>query len=94
MGESLLWAVIGKLQKYHTFFGFFIPTFGLIINFDKTCVGLHFGSFFHKLLWSPWSHVSQAKQYTAACQIHDGKTTRVTRQVENFAAWDNKFSFV
>jgi hypothetical protein len=28
----------------------------LCINFDKNWFGLHFGRFFYKLIWSPWSN--------------------------------------
>jgi hypothetical protein len=28
-----------------------------LFNFDKKCLGLHFGRFYHKLIWSPWWRV-------------------------------------
>jgi hypothetical protein len=37
------------------FLVYFFPTYRLCINFDKKWVGLHFGRFFHELIWPPWS---------------------------------------
>jgi hypothetical protein len=34
--------------------GYFIPWLSLSIELDKSWVGLHFGRFFNKLIWSPW----------------------------------------
>jgi hypothetical protein len=43
-------------------FGLLLPR--LCINLDKNWVGLHFGRFFDKLIWSPWfqkKHVFQVQ---------------------------------
>jgi hypothetical protein len=53
MGHSLLWAVAWKLQKYPTYFGYFIPWISFYKNFDKKMGWARFWAIFHKLIWSP-----------------------------------------
>jgi hypothetical protein len=43
MDGSLPWAVTAKLQKYPSFFGYFIPWLSLSKHFDTKCVGIHIG---------------------------------------------------
>jgi hypothetical protein len=43
-----------KLQKYPAFLGYFVPWLSLITDLEKKCVGLHFGPFISKLIWSSW----------------------------------------
>jgi hypothetical protein len=43
-----------KSAEVARIFGLLFPLWKVYINFDKKCVGLHFGRFFHKLNWSPW----------------------------------------
>jgi hypothetical protein len=57
MGHWLLWAASWKWQKYPTYLGCCILWISFSINFDKKSVGLHFGRFFHKLIWSPWTWI-------------------------------------
>jgi hypothetical protein len=55
------WAIVffgqffSKIMKAAQSFGPFFPHFRLYIRFGKKRLGLHFGRFFHKLIWSPWS---------------------------------------
>jgi hypothetical protein len=56
----LPWAIVFyehffKLQMQHTNIGRPFPRLRLWIHFAKRCVGLHFGWFFHKRIWSPWT---------------------------------------
>jgi hypothetical protein len=37
------------------FWATIFPEYRLCINFATKLVGLHFGLFFHNLIWSPWS---------------------------------------
>jgi hypothetical protein len=46
LDDCLLWATI---ENYSSTEGV-----KLCINFDKKMVGLHFGRFFQKRIWSPW----------------------------------------
>jgi hypothetical protein len=39
-------------------FGTFFTTEKACIHFDTKCVGIHFGRFFHKRIWSPWITLS------------------------------------
>jgi hypothetical protein len=41
------------------------PLLRLCINFDQKCLGLHFGRFFHKLIWSPC--VCSANSWATFC---------------------------
>jgi hypothetical protein len=53
MGDCFLWAVVWRLQLVLCYF---LPNRRLFINF-VTRVGLHFGLFSHKLIWSPGSQI-------------------------------------
>jgi hypothetical protein len=57
MGDSiLLWTITGKLQKYPIFLATLFHGLGKFQHkFWQKWFGLHFGWFFHKLIWSPWS---------------------------------------
>jgi hypothetical protein len=56
MGDCVIWAVTWKLQKYSTFFGYFIPWLIFCTNCGKKWVGLHFGWFFTNSSGHPvWS---------------------------------------
>jgi hypothetical protein len=39
----------------------------LCINFDKKCVGLHFGRSFRALIWSPWSYDTVQHKMLVSC---------------------------
>jgi hypothetical protein len=43
------------------FGGYFFPKYRLSINFDKKLIGLRFGRFFQKLIWSPWCAEADAQ---------------------------------
>jgi hypothetical protein len=49
LGNYIFW----KLQKVAHVLGPLFRLLRLCINFDKKCLGLNFGRFFHKLIWSP-----------------------------------------
>jgi hypothetical protein len=42
------------LAKLHTFVAQMLKLFSFQSNFLTKFVGLHFGRFFHELIWSPW----------------------------------------
>jgi hypothetical protein len=47
-----------KLQNELTFLGIFYTGESYVLILTKKWVGLEFGWFFHKLIWSPWLHQS------------------------------------
>jgi hypothetical protein len=56
LGErrSFILGSILKITKLTQIFVLIFSRKRLCINFNKNCLGLHFGRFFHKLIWSPW----------------------------------------
>jgi hypothetical protein len=58
-GDCLLPTDI-KITKIASNFGLLFPEYRLCIYFDKRRLGLHFGLFFHKLIWSHWLAILRA----------------------------------
>jgi hypothetical protein len=54
--DCWLFAVSWRRSITH-FYATFSHIWGWESNFDKKCVGLYFGRFFQKLIWSPWPKV-------------------------------------
>jgi hypothetical protein len=59
LGDCLLWAflIYGSIPYFCA--AYFQPHQKLSIKFDNECVGLLFGQYFQKLIWSPWSRVAR-----------------------------------
>jgi hypothetical protein len=64
---------MSKLKKYPTYLGYFFPWISFSIHFDKKWVGLHFGRFFRKLIWSPCFQFAFAHLHR---QTHSSNTSQ------------------
>jgi hypothetical protein len=57
----------------------FIPLQKVCINFDKKCVGLHFGRFLSKLIRSPWRSTKRELKFLYLQAGRASLVNRVTR---------------
>jgi hypothetical protein len=55
MDDCLLCAGILKITEVAQIFGYFFAR----LRLRQKCIGLHFGRFFHLLIWSPWTESKQ-----------------------------------
>jgi hypothetical protein len=74
LGDCLLWSSVLKITEVAQSVGLLFPRLRFV---DKKWVGLHFGQFFHKLIWSPW------KQTLLSANAR--QSDRIGR---NFSIWD------
>jgi hypothetical protein len=57
LDDCLRWAVFWENDKSKQLFGGnSFPQLRLSITFGNKWIGIHYGRFFHKLIWSPWAH--------------------------------------
>jgi hypothetical protein len=95
LGDCLLWAVFWKLQKNPTYLGYISPRLSWCINFYKKWVGLHFGRFCHKLLWSPCPQPSKcsAKRSIASAWWQNGSSSGSFHPTQTICAIVNYADF-
>jgi hypothetical protein len=48
-----------KIIEVSQILGFLATWLRVCINFDEKSIGLHFGRFFHKLIWSPCKYIHE-----------------------------------
>jgi hypothetical protein len=66
----VFWAVFENYKRRQNFWpAYFHGTSYVCIKFDKKWVGLHFGQYFQKLIWSPSPSASYVKNWPQGIRI-------------------------